>query len=187
MKTSSHVIVYHRLFIGIPCPESSQVRPVLDELRVSQNAGLRVAPPENLHITLKFLGPTPVEQIRDICAAMDQAFSGIPAFTVGLAAAGHFKDALWLGVAEHPVLSDMVARCNFVLAQLGFERDRRPFRPHVTVARITRASQFDGEAWARANGAKSWGALPVSSAHLYRSETLAEGARYTVLHTSTLL
>jgi RNA 2',3'-cyclic 3'-phosphodiesterase len=178
-----------RLFVGVPCQAASPISSLLDELKLSSAAtseGLRVLDPSMLHITLQFLGATPLEQQPEIEHAMDRALRNIGRFEAHITGAGQFGDALWLGVAGHPLLSDMAARCQREFAAVGFALEEKRFRPHITVARLRRSSKFDGHAWANKYHATHWGALEVASAHLYLSELLPDGARYTVLHTTAL-
>lgn len=92
----------------------------------------------NLHLTLKFLGEVPGERIADIAAAMNKAAAGVDPFEVTLRELGVFPNRrqpriLWIGVKSGPLLSlqDALER---ELETMGFEREHRDYRPHITLA-----------------------------------------------------
>lgn len=184
-----------RLFIALPCPLSPPIATALDALREAQRdpaAGLRVVAADTLHITLEFLGSVPADRIADIHAAMAQLHD-MPAPRLAIAGAGHFPNALWLGVRETGTdtagampLTALVQRCEAMLRAWGFALDRKPFHPHVTVARLRNDARFDCAAWCTGQRATAWAAFTASTVHLYRSETLESGARYSVIHSMAL-
>ncbi len=99
----------------------------------------RLAHPEDLHITLVFLGD--LDRDRRACAeeAADQV-SGTP-FALSLDRFGCFPRArvLWCGASERPQpLLDLLHALNGGLLGCGFRPERRPFKPHVTLARKAR-------------------------------------------------
>ncbi len=202
-----------RLFIGIACPCTPLIAELIDNLRNESQAaaddlavGLRVVSPHNLHITLKFIGATAATALPDIIRAMQEAIAGHHAFTLQLRGAGRFQSALWLGVAPNAALSALASALNAALAPLGFAPETKPYRPHLTLARLTpklhhlgagqpatsAASQmqptpaFALEPWLTQHQNSHWGTLPVAAVHLYRSDTLPAGVRYTVLSTVPL-
>ena len=92
------------------------------------------------HVTLKFLGELPDARQPELVTAAAPIAALTAPFTVSLAPAGafpglHRPHVLWAGVAPSNALSDAAARLEEALAGIGFPRDGRPYRPHVTVAR----------------------------------------------------
>lgn len=135
--------------------------------------GGRPVPPQHYHLTLAFLGNVPLAQVPAIRAAA----AGVdpPALTLQLDRFGHFPGArvLWLGPTESPTaLTQLADSVWAVLEPLGLHPERRPFRPHVTIARkVSRAPRDQHPkpvAW------------PVQGFALVRSVTASAGARYTV-------
>lgn len=208
-----------RLFIGIACPCTPVIAALIDNLRHESQAaaddlavGLRMVSPHNLHITLKFIGAAAATVLPDIIRAMQQAIAGHHAITLQLRGAGRFQSALWLGVAPNAALSALASALNKALAPLGFPPETKPYRPHLTLARLTptpppagaypegikdpRATSafsqmqpnpaFALEPWLKQHQNSHWGTLPVTAVHLYRSDTLPAGVRYTVLSTMPL-
>ena len=194
-----------RLFIGIACPCTPVISRLLADLpgepeaaADSRAAGLRVVTPDNLHITLKFIGSATKPALPDIVSAMQRALANCYAFTLQIRGAGSFQSALWLGVEPKPALSALVTALNESMAALGFAPETKPFRPHLTLARLTHPPAipcptqkrlnpgFDLQTWITQHQAGQWGNLPVTAVHLYRSDTLPDAVRYTVLSTVPL-
>ena len=131
-----------RLFVALEIPE-----PVRREV-ARRMAGLRDrlprakwVDPENIHLTLLFLGETPEDRIPILSAKLRDAFAKHPPLSVRLSGGGTFPPkrparVAWIGL-EAPeelaeVQSDAVAAA---VEAVGFEPEERPFRPHVTLAR----------------------------------------------------
>ena len=126
----------HRLFVGIDLPETLRA-----DLHALQNGlrGARWVAPENLHLTLRFIGEVDGAQADDI----DQALLAVRAapLDVELRDAGAFGSGnrariLWAGVVQTPGLSDLKTRVDAALAGAGLGPDERKFAPHVTLARF---------------------------------------------------
>jgi RNA 2',3'-cyclic 3'-phosphodiesterase len=102
---------------------------------------VRWARPENVHLTLKFLGDVREEGLDDLCATLEELCGRQVAFDAGLAGFGAFPSArraqiLWAGIgAGSSELRSLAANLDTALASLGFERDKRPYMPHLTLAR----------------------------------------------------
>ncbi|MBX5481398.1 MAG: RNA 2',3'-cyclic phosphodiesterase [Myxococcaceae bacterium] len=98
-------------------------------------------PPENLHITLVFLGSTSEERVAGICGALDAAAAVHPPLSLGLAAGGAFghrkrPKVLWVGLSgQLPRLEALFTDLEQRLEVFGYRRDPRNFRPHLTLAR----------------------------------------------------
>ena len=137
-----------RLFIAAPLPDDAAeaVRSVVDEVRAAPlPAGardVRWVRLDGLHLTLRFLGPTPEDREEGTAAAVRevaQAAAGPIAMELG--GAGTFPPhgrprALWLGIVEGAeALGDLAAQLDTSLAAAGWPSEHRPFRPHLTLAR----------------------------------------------------
>jgi len=125
-----------RLFVAIHF--SPEVRRVLlnamDEIRRGARRA-NVTRPENLHLTLAFIGET-----NDIRGARE-AINGIacPAFGLVVGGAGRFGDLFWAGISDNPALAALAETVQSDLRARGFAIERRPFRPHITLARQVRS------------------------------------------------
>ena len=104
-----------------------------------RRSGGRSTPPGNLHITLAFLGP-----LTEADLAMTVQVPPIPsaAFTIELDKLGYWPRSrvLWLGATRVPgELVQLERNLWDALVAVGFERERRPYHPHVTLARKARS------------------------------------------------
>ncbi|HYO41724.1 MAG TPA: RNA 2',3'-cyclic phosphodiesterase [Candidatus Limnocylindrales bacterium] len=138
-----------RLFVAVPLPQQPLAACValIDAVRSGPLGDVpRWVHVANLHLTVRFLGETPPDLTPDAAMAVRDALAGARAFDVVLAGAGAFPEArkpraLWLGIeqgaAELGALADAL---DPALEPLGWPRDDRPYRPHLTVARLDRSS-----------------------------------------------
>ncbi len=97
---------------------------------------------QNLHVTMKFLGDVPDTDVMDVCRAVEDAAAELTPFdfdVVGLEctpARGAVK-MIWAGVRDPAgILAGTFARLESAMETLGFDIERRAFRPHVTVGRV---------------------------------------------------
>lgn len=94
-----------------------------------------------LHITLKFLGDVPDEQIPAICEALRETAAATAPYTIRLTQLGcfpspHSPRVLWCGVDDAAAATAAwVQRADPLLAALGFEPEQRAFTPHITLGR----------------------------------------------------
>lgn len=141
-----------RLFVAIPLPE-----PVRMQLSMLQSGlqGARWVRPENIHLTLRFIGEVP----EDVAADIDAALSVInaPRFTLELDGVGSFSrgrhpHALWVGLAKSPALAHLQAKIESALVRAGLDPDDRKFAPHVTLARLKDVRAARIETWAAEHG-----------------------------------
>ena len=128
-----------RAFVGIPVSCPDPLHKVLGDLRAT-GADLKVVPPENLHVTLKFLGEIPEAQGPVVLKRMKE--TGFPSgYDVTIHGAGAFPDwrrfnILWAGLRDGGgELASSFALSEKLFAELGFPVEPRPFTPHVTLAR----------------------------------------------------
>lgn len=107
----------------------------------SVGPGLKPVEPSIVHITLKFLGDTGEEKVQGIVASMRDAVSGIAPFRITLRGAGVFPPRgpariIWIGIENGELLATMAARLEDDLVKFGFAKESRPFKSHLTVARV---------------------------------------------------
>jgi 2'-5' RNA ligase len=104
---------------------------------------LTVTPPGNLHLTLAFLGEIGDEAVEGAGAAVRETAAERPGWTLHWSGAGVFPGrsrprVLWLGVDGGEALLDAHIALNAALAALGLPVEDRPYRPHLTLARVRR-------------------------------------------------
>ncbi len=138
-----------RLFVAVPLPPEplAACRALIDGVRAGPLGGVpRWVDVDNLHLTIRFLGETPPDLTPDVALAVRDAFPDPTAFEVVLAGAGAFPAArkpraLWLGIEQGAAELGALARAlDPALEPLGWPPDDRPYRPHLTVARLDRSS-----------------------------------------------
>lgn len=131
-----------RAFISIDLARMREVEDLISSLK-NADPTLKVVDPGQIHITLKFLGEMPESKVESITEAMRDAAQGIEPFTVPLKGVGAFPSknrirVVWIGMNDTLPMATMATRLDESLSGQGFERERRRFAPHITVAR-TRA------------------------------------------------
>lgn len=167
-----------RIFVAIPLPD--EIREALAGLRRGLPDARWVAP-ENLHLTLRFIGEVP----RPVAEDVDDALAGIdaPAFQLTLKGAGYFGPLqkarmLWIGVEENPLLVHLRNKVESALVRMGLPPDDRKFIPHVTLARIKgETGHHLANILAEHNTFRA-GPIDVEEFVLYQSHTKSEGPVY---------
>ena len=140
---------------------------------------MRWTRPENVHLTLKFLGDVRAEALNNIRAALGEVCAQHAPFDAALAELGAFPSArraktLWIGVGEgSDRLRSLAADVDDALAPLGFEREKRPHVPHLTLGRArSRPLHLDLPSGVEVTGFR------VRRVELAESRLAAEGATY---------
>lgn len=132
-----------RSFVAIELPD--EIRHALTRIQKQLRqdvTGVRWADPGSIHLTLKFLGSIAAEQIQPIAAAAIRVVQGEPPLTLGLGGLGAFPNArrprvIWLGIeGDVARLGQLQARLEEAIEPLGFPREKRAFRPHLTLGRV---------------------------------------------------
>lgn len=171
-----------RTFIAAEIPPS-----VRDKLSRQLTAFKTSAPlvkwshPENLHLTLRFLGDVKEDELDELFDATEDAVAAIPAFALEIRGVGAFPNwrhprVVWAGCGEGT--EDALALASAVeesCVDLGYERERRPFRPHLTLGRVKQPADAYGlaEAVMGLEG-KPFGYIDIDSVVVFMS-TLRRG------------
>lgn len=175
-----------RLFTAIELPEPLRAR--LAALCVGID-GARWVPPENLHLTLRFIGEIDEGVAHDVVDALDRITA--PGFPLTLAGAGHFESgrkvrSLWVGIERNDALVLLQTRIESALKRAGLPPDARRFTPHVTLARLNNGAREPVARWLAANSL--FRALPftVERFALYSSFLGRSGSIYRIEETFPL-
>lgn len=125
-----------RVFIAVEPAE--EIRDRLEQAGMSlseSNARLTLSTADQMHITLKFLGEVPVSNIPKITAALEKV-KGAP-FQLTAAGVSTFgQRVIKAEVADLGSCADLAKQIDGFLLPLGFPKEKRPFSPHITLARI---------------------------------------------------
>jgi 2'-5' RNA ligase len=132
----------HRSFIAFDIEDPSileRIRTVQEELAATK-ADLKLVEPQNIHVTVRFLGEIPRRKVEQVCGEMKRI--AFPLFNIRLRGVGAFPNArrprvVWIGISEGSrELSDIFSQLEPCLNKLGFQREDRGFNPHLTIARV---------------------------------------------------
>lgn len=144
--------------------------------------------PENVHLTLKFLGSVERAAVEPVIGRLGQAVSTEPAFALPVAGLGAFPSVMrarvvWAGVAgSHDRVIGLAARVEASLEAVGFPRETRPFSPHLTLGRARTPGRDDRlAALISAGVGRGFGTVQVASVSLMQSVLTPRGARYSEL------
>jgi 2'-5' RNA ligase len=180
-----------RSFISIELP--LELRQELTRLQAGLKAGSRVpvkwVEPENIHLTLKFLGNINASLTPRITAAMEEAAHGIHPFCLEVSGLGVFPNprrvqVIWVGLTgELESLVQLQKRVESGLVSLGFAVEGRSFAPHLTLARVRdQATPAERQSLGQLIAGtifKTDYRLNVESVQLMRSQLTREGPVYT--------
>ncbi len=168
-----------RLFVGLPVPEA-----ICERLAGLSGGvpGARWIAPENMHITLKFIGDVENGLAEDIDTAL-QTLRAAP-ITLNLRGAGFFGKAyggrmIWAGVEPTDALSHLQGKIEAILDKIGIARETRKFVPHVTIARLKKAPAARVEAFVADHASFAAGPFEISEVTLFSSYLASTGATYT--------
>jgi len=181
------------LALEVPVETLRRVQKTRDELRSSwEKAGgpaVRWVSLDAMHLTLKFLGEIPApsaDAVADALQALAAAHGPIELRCAGVGAFPSLERprVVWAGI-EDPAgaLAKLVEAIEGRLADLGFGRESRPFRPHLTLGRIKDPRRARGgmEPVVAPHAAADFGGFAAREVVLFRSELTPSGARYTAL------
>jgi 2'-5' RNA ligase len=179
-----------RTFIAIALDDAVRARLVALQEELAQAApDVKWTEPENLHVTLLFLGEVDDRDLPGVCRAAQAAVRATPAFSVTVEGAGCFPNprrprVLWVGLG--PGQENVVAIHDALeapLLDLGcYRREERQYTPHITLGRVKGERANDQLAPTLAtHRAWSAGEQPVSEIHVMGSHLTPHGPEYTVI------
>ena len=169
-----------RLFVAIDLPEA-----VVGELArfCCGMPGARWVAPEQLHLTLRFVGEVDGGLFREIREALNAVDGG--AFDLRVKGFGYFPPrkaprVLWAGVEPAEGVTALRSRIEKAVVRLGLEPEPRKFSPHITLARLDGTPVGKVTQFLAGNSLYSSPTFTVSEFHLYSSVLTAKGAIHTI-------
>ena len=196
-----------RTFVAIEIPSELKRQLRLEQSRLSDLPALRDLPavlrwanPDNLHLTLRFLGETDAIQRQQLAERMAEIAARHAPFSLAPTRLGCFNSwnnlrVLWLGIGgESEALQAVQSDVESLARQVGFPPERKRFSPHITLARAVRNAQRPAlhaasEQLRRAAAEEfhqSWIDWRVDELHIIRSVLGRGGATYFNLATNAL-
>ena len=175
-----------RTFIGLELDDSTRAA-LLRQVRRLREIAPRVkwVAPENLHLTLKFLGELPANDLQPVFTAVQEVVTAAEPFVVDLESLGCFPNerfprVVWAGCGSGAeALVGLARRLEDACAALGYDREKRPFSPHLTLGRVR--DPQDGRDLGPAVEADrdvAFGAIDVDEIVVFMSDLRRDGPVY---------
>jgi 2'-5' RNA ligase len=178
-----------RLFIAVDLADAVAER--LAELqqtladRIEDDVRLTWTPPENMHLTVKFVGATEESEIPALCRVIEDVSEETSPFEIESRGIGCFPRpdkprVIWAGIDDEGagLLSQIHRALERDLADLDVPKDDRAYKPHLTLGRVkSRVKPSVDELFQGLRG-RSWGTTSVAEIVLYESQLDHTGARY---------
>ncbi len=176
-----------RTFIAIEMTSDIKagMKELQDKLRAS-GADVAWTRPDGVHLTLKFLGEVDAATVDSLGAALEEAVKGTAPFTLDVRGTGVFPTpksprVVWLGLEGGiEALAALYEKVEAVCERLGFRREGRPFKPHVTLGRVKSLRGRESLMKALAGFEKvELGTIEADVVSVMKSELRPSGAVYT--------
>ena len=188
-----------RLFIATNLTRSIKkgIEKLLLDLKSSLGArNIRWVKPSGIHLTFKFLGDAPFEQVPEIQKMMDNIAMGYAPFHFSVEGIGCFPNCkrpgvVWIGVEEKTgALQKLQEKIELAMVDLGFPEEGRSFHPHLTLGRIrNQVRKSDRKSLGErisVSPSIQLGDQVLETISLIKSDLQPSGAVYTHLYTSRL-
>jgi 2'-5' RNA ligase len=186
--------VTYRSFIAVDFPNC-----IIEKIGLNQESLKEGFPsfvhwtrPENIHLTLKFLGEIDIEMVRRIEKSLDILANISKPFSLELDGIGVFPNwknprIIWIGFNKSEYLLSLVRQIETQMNNLGCQREEKPFSPHLTIGRVRdNAKPEDIRILENkcCSFARIAGSTQITEIHLYKSDLFHSGPVYTLLHSS---
>ncbi len=172
--------------VGIPGPIKKGIGGLIDILK-KHNGEVKWIIPENLHLTLKFLGSTPEDLISGVKESLLAVVSSCVPFYIKIHSTGVFPNkqhprVIWVGMEGPEILAKLQDDIDDAMSRLGYKKEDRKFRPHLTIGRVRSQKGMINIINELENFKdKDFGTIGVDNIKLMRSELKPKGAEYTCL------
>jgi 2'-5' RNA ligase len=182
-----------RAFIALPLPETTtrQLGQFISDLKARAPRGLRWVDPWNIHLTLAFLGDTPLVKVAQVAALLAGFAPGQAAPVVQFNSLGAFPNAarmrvFWLGLRPSPAITEVHRQVNLACKECQLPYEDRPYVPHLTLARIpdtfTQAESSQASTLLQQRWPYGEDPMVLNKLVVYKSDLKPGGAVYTPLH-----
>lgn len=175
-----------RTFIAVEVAEKIRDK-LAEEVRILHAGAplVKWVKAENMHLTLRFLGDVKEDDLEELFDALAEEAAGISSFAMEIKGIGAFPNwrhprVVWAGCGEGAdEAADLGAAVEEVCVDLGYEREKRPFRPHLTLGRVKQPADARGLEGAVAGlEDKVFGYLDVDAVVVFMSSLRRNGPVY---------
>jgi 2'-5' RNA ligase len=182
-----------RVFVAVSISEEARaaIASMMKELK-RLGERIRWIPPENLHLTLKFVGEVDSQRVPEFESALDRSIDGFSQFQYSLEAKGCFPNwnqprILWVGVKDtEDRLVGIHREIDRNFQTLEIPNENRRFKPHLTIARLKQGAKPEAALSAFQRFQLGEYRVDVREVHLMRSDLGPSGAQYSILHSASL-
>ncbi|HDP74733.1 MAG TPA: RNA 2',3'-cyclic phosphodiesterase [Bacteroidales bacterium] len=176
-----------RTFLAIDVAPQDDIIDLLQELKRNHKLdSIKWVDPAIMHLTLFFLGDTPIANIPDICDKLKGTIQKFEPFSLTLKGIGFFGRPLprviWVGVDFSEVLNDLKLSVDSALSEFGYSFDKERFNPHFTLGRVKfmhNTDKLNAEVQQYRN--KSFQVQTVRELVLYESILKRQGPEYRII------
>lgn len=178
-----------RCFVAVEIEDG--IREQLAETQKALRAAggqVRWSPPQNLHVTLKFLGEIDESSVGDACTIVERVAAEHEGFTAQFAGLGAFPNLRRPRIVfaevhdESGTLASLARALDQSMTAIGVQREGKPFRSHLTLGRVKSSrGMADLTRAVETHVEQSFGTQAVHEIVLMRSELLPSGAVYSPL------
>ena len=189
------MIMMMRLFIALDIEAAVLERLTALQQKLRQATGLggrevKWVPADQMHLTLKFLGPVKPDDVPRVCAMAQETAGRIAPFELtckGVSVFGNPARVVWAGIDASEVLHKLQCELDERFTQAGFAAENRGYTAHLTLCRVKSATAGFALAAAVEPFAKeAFGTTGVDSLAVYESRLSADGPEYGVVSRSLL-
>ncbi|MGE5375609.1 MAG: RNA 2',3'-cyclic phosphodiesterase [Bacteroidota bacterium] len=186
-----------RAFIAVEIPSDIQqkIHRETENFRSGINSMVRWVPPQNMHLTLKFLGDVSPNSVEFLVQMLRNEAEHVQGFDMHLAGLGAFPNlkrprVLYIGIQAPAALDALARGIESGSRRLGYEAEERPFSAHLTLGRVRQNVSAAGQQQIRraveGTQVDLLGTARVDSVHLYKSDLNPGGSVYTRLYSAPL-
>jgi 2'-5' RNA ligase len=187
----------YRLFIAADFPNQviEKIKIIQESLKEGNPTVVHWTNPENIHLTLKFLGETKLEKAQSIKDNLDNIAIETKPFGLKLEGIGSFPNwrnprIVWIGVEKSESLHLLVRQIEANMKNLGCASEIKSFSPHLTIGRVRENSRQEAIQILEkkcVSFATIMGITQITEIHLYKSDLYRSGPVYESIHTSMFI
>lgn len=175
-----------RMFVALDLPDALKEQiSRCPAFREKGYRGISLVNPDNMHLTLKFLGDTEESRLDRLRATLAEVAASHSRFAVSYSGIGRFgrggyASSIWVGVHDQTgSLARLASDIETAMVPLGFERESKQFSPHITICRVKERSDLPPWDQIKDGFSKVEGIVLHEGFSLYESVLTREGPIYT--------